>query len=254
MLIQDVLTKGEIYKRFKNALGKKDFRTASELVKQHGFLREFPEYESMMRYADNLYMKADKLIYDGENVEAMKVLRVLGNFTDFHEEVRELSKSIDAKQKFYDAIEEDNYAIAYNMMTVNEDLEETAAGQKLLDEWNKDLDIANSFAARGDVHGVKETLEKYFNVSSKYAAIGTVFAWCYINQLENAMREKRPRHEVEQGIKNYILNFGVDDQIEMFVELFKIKYPDSKLDIENLKKGSLSMWRPMMIVDSILEE
>jgi hypothetical protein len=253
VFIQDVMTKGEVFKRFREALGKKDFRIASELVKQHPFLREFPEYDTMMNYADNLYMKAQKLIYDGNNVDAMKILRVLGNFHDFKEEVRELMKEIENKQNFYDAIEDDNYAIAYNMMSLSEDLEETKVGKKLLDEWNKDLEDVNAFASVGDCEGVKNILQKYFDVSSKYAAVGTVFAWCYINQLENAMREKVARKEVEKGIKNYVVNFGVDDRIELFFELFKLKYPDTKLDIEKLKRGSMEMWRPSMIVDSILE-
>ena len=253
MFIQDVLTKGEVYKRFKAALGKKDFRLASELVKQYPFLKEFPEYDSMILYADNLYMKIQKLIYDGDNITAMKLMRVLSNFTDFKEEVRELLKDIENKQKFYDAIEDENYAIAYNMMTVTEDLQETEVGKKLQKEWDEDLEKANSFASIGDVEGVKRVLEKYFNVSSKYTALARIFAWCYINQLENALREKKRRTEIEKGIKNYIINFGLDDQIEMFYAMFKKKYKDSKLDLEHLKKGSLDMWRPTMIVDSILE-
>jgi len=251
--IQDVLTKGEVYKRFKTALAKKDFRVASELIRQHPFLKEFPEYDKMMMYADNLYMKAQKLIYDGNNVDAMKILRALGSFPDFQEEVRESLKEIENKQKFYDAIDENNYAIAYNMMTLSEDLEETEAGKKLLQEWNEDFEKANMYAALGDAEGIKNVLEKYFNVSSKYTSIATVFAWCYISQLEHALREKRNRSEIEQGIKNYVVNFGVDDQIELFYELFKRKYPDSKLKLNNLKKGSLSMWRPSMIIDSIFE-
>ncbi len=253
MFIQDIMTKGEIYKRFRNALGKKDFRTASELVKQHPFLREFPEYDKMSAYADNLYMKAQKLIYDGDNVEAMKILRVLGNFYDFKDEVRTLMKEIENKQKFYDAIEDENYPIAYNMMALSEDLEETKAGQKLLEEWNEDLRKANIYAALGDANGVKEALEKYFNVSSKYTAIATVFSWCYISQLEHALREKRKRSEIENGIKNYIVNFGLDDRIELFYEMFKKKYPDTKLQLGHLKKGSMEMWRPSMIVESILD-
>jgi len=251
--IQDVMTKGEVYKRFKVALSKKDFRVASELVRQHPFLKEFPEYDKMIMYADNLYMKAQKMIQEGNNVDAMKVLRILGNFTDFQEEVRELLKEIENKQKFYDAIEDDNYAIAYNMMTLSEDLEETEAGQKLLQEWNEDLKKANIYAALGDAQGVKSALEKYFNVSSKYNSIATVFAWCYISQLEHALREKRSRLEIEKGIKNYVVNFGVDDQIELFYELYKKRHPDTKLNLESLKKGSMEMWRPSMIVDSILE-
>ncbi|WP_434656759.1 hypothetical protein [Sulfurimonas sp. NW9] len=83
--------------------------------------------------------------------------------------------------------------------------------------------------------------------------MATIFAWTYINQLETAIREKRDRKEIENGIKNYILNFGIDDQIEILFEIFKKRYKDTKLDIEQLKKGSLSMWRPSMIVKSILD-
>ena len=251
MYIQDVLTKGEVYKRFKNALAKKDFRVASELTKQHPFLKEFPEYDKMMMYADNLYMKAQKYIYDGNNIEAMKILRVLGGFSDFKEDVRESMKDIENKQRFYDAVDEDNYAIAYNMMTLLEDLEETPAGRKLLDTWNEDLKKANIYAALGDVEGITKILQKYFTVTSKSLAIATVFAWCYMNQLEHALREKREQSEIENGIKNYVINFGLDDQIELFYEIFKRRYPDTKLTLEHLTKGSMKMWRPSMIEDSI---
>jgi len=39
----------------------------------------------------------------------------------------------------------------------------------------------------------------------------------------------------------------------MFYAMFKKQYEDSKLDLEQVKKGSIEMWRPAMIVDSILE-
>ncbi len=253
IFIQDVLTKGEVYKRFKNALGKKDFRVASELVKQHPFLREFPEYDKMMVYADNLYMKAQKLIYDGENVEAMKILRILNNFTDFTQDVRDSLQEIENKQKFYDAVASGDLETAYDMIALHEELEETKDGKKLQYAWNEDLKKANAYAALGDAQGIKQVLQKYMNIHSKYTALATVFAWCYISQLEHAMREQEDRTKIEQGIKNYIVNFGIDDQIELFYEIFKNKYPDTKLQLDNLKKGSKEMWRPSMIVDSIFE-
>lgn len=251
IIIQEVITKGEVYKRFKLLLSKKDFKSASALIKQYPFLKEFSEYDSMLKYADNLYIKIQKLILDGDNITAMKLMRVLSGFPDFQDEIRSLMKDIENKQRFYDAIESENYVIAYNMMTVTEDLQDTEAGKKLKQEWDEDLDKANSFAAKGDVEGMQKILEKYFNISSKYTALGTLFAWCYINQLENALLEKANRIDIEKGIKNYILNFGTDDQIEMFFEVFKKKLNDTKLNFEHLQKGSLSMWRPSMIVKSI---
>jgi len=84
-------------------------------------------------------------------------------------------------------------------------------------------------------------------------AIGTLFGWCYMVQLEIAIENKTPQNEIENGIKNYMLNFGLQDQIENFFTYFKDAYPNSKLSLEHLTQGSLSMWRPSMIVSSILE-
>jgi hypothetical protein len=64
---------------------------------------------------------------------------------------------------------------------------------------------------------------------------------------------KKEKVQIELGIKNYILYFGLQDQIENFFEIFIKHYPDSKLTLDVQNKGSLAMWRPSMIVKSILE-
>jgi len=72
-------------------------------------------------------------------------------------------------------------------------------------------------------------------------------------QLEQAIKRKEDKHLIENGIKNYILCFGIQDQIESFFNIFMKYYKDSKLNLELQTKGSLSMWRPSMIVKSILD-
>jgi hypothetical protein len=177
----------------------------------------------------------------------------LTDFPDFTEEVRVLMKEIDSRQNFFKAIEEEDIATAYNMLAATEDLQETDDGIKLQEEWNKDLAIANEFAVDGDSAGVEKSLLKYMKISSKHMAIGTIFGWCYMVQLENAVTNKKSQAEIENGIKNYMLNFGLQDQIENFFNYFKETYPNSKLSLEHLTQGSLSMWRPSMIVTSILD-
>jgi hypothetical protein len=71
-------------------------------------------------------------------------------------------------------------------------------------------------------------------------------------QLEEALQQNADRQKIENGIKNYIVNFGISEQIEAFFNLFEDMYPETKLNLELLKKGSFSMWRPSMIVDSII--
>ena len=252
-LIQDLLTKSEVYKRFRIAMAQKDFAICFELLKQHPFLAEFPEYETLLNYADTLYIKAQKLLEEGDTHSAIKMLRVLLDFTDFKEEAKELILQVELKQKFFNAIEEEDIATAYNMMALSEELQETEDGKKLQEEWNQDLVKANAYAVEGNITALKVVLDKYMKISSKYAALATIFGWAYMVQLEDAAARKEDRIKIENGIKNYILNFGVQDQIENFFEYFKKRYPETKLNFELLSKGSLTQWRPSMIVDSILD-
>jgi len=250
--IQEILSKGEVYKRFRVAIGQKDFKVCFELIKHNPFLKEFPEYDSLMKYGDSLYIKVNKYLQEGDTHSAIKILRILVDFTDFKEEVQTLMKELESKQKFFNSIKEGDIPTAYNMMALTEDLLLSDEGKKLHEQWNADLQKANTFAAVGDAEGVKDTLREYLNISSKYRSLATLFAWTYVVQLENALQEGYPQTEIENGIKNYILNFGLQEQIESFFAAFKEKYPASKLNLELLTKGSLSMWRPSMIVKSIL--
>ena len=253
MLIQDLMTKGEIYKRFRESIGKRNFVICSELIKQYVFLKEFPEYDTLMAYADGLYIKSQKLVHDGDTNSAVKILRVLSDFSDFKEEVSQTMKEIVSKQKFFDAVKDGNIADAYNILSLNEDLEETKDAKLLIKQWNDDLSIARSYAVFGNATEIKKALSRYMTISSKLASIGTILSWCYVIQLEKAIKEEVKQSVIEKAIKNYMLNFGFQEQIENLFELFKIKYPESKLSLEYLTQGSLSMWRPSMFVSSILD-
>ncbi len=252
-LIQEVMSKGEIYKRFRVALGQKDFKVCFELIKHNAFLKEFPEYDALMKYADTLYIKVHKSLQEGDTHAAVKILRVLIEFPEFKEEVLTLLKELDSKQKFFNAIQENDQATAYNMMAISEDLLLTSEGKDLHTQWMKDLEKANHYAAAGDAMSVKKVLSDYLNIRSKQRSLATIFAWNYIVQLESALDDDAAQDKIENGIKNYVLNFGLLEQITNFYAAFKEKYPSTKLNLELLAKGSLSMWRPSMIVKSILD-
>ena len=252
-LIQELLTKGETYKRFRVALGQKDFIICFELIKQNPYLQEFPEYGVLMSYADSLYIKSQEFLNKGDTHNAIKMLRVLQNFTDFADEVKILMRDIENKQKFFNAIKDDDMVLAYNMLAETEELLETSDGKRLHEQWNSDVSLANEQAVNGNAKEIKNILASYMKISSKYAPLAIIFGWAYMVQLENAVKAKKDKAEIENGIKNYMLSFGLQDQVENFYMIFKKRYPDSKLSLEFLTQGSMKMWRPTMIVDSILD-
>ena len=253
IFIQDVLNKGDLYKRFRNALGHKDFKICFELAKRNPFLKEFPEYDSLTQYSHTLNHKVEKLLANGDIHMAIKFLRQLVDFPEYQEKAQREIDSLDHRQKFFNAVQEDNLVLAYNMLDTTEELLTTKDGQRLQEEWNQALENAESCAARGDTTCIHEKLENFMNIQSKYRAIATIYAWAYMVQLEQAFRKDASQSELEHGIKNYVLNFGLSEQIENFDAFVKRKYPESKLNLEFLTKGSLSMWRPSMIVKSILD-
>ncbi len=252
-LIQELLTKGDIYKRFRVAIGQKDFISCFELIKRHSFLKKIPEYEILTKYADTLYMKSHEFMNKGDTHSAIKMLRILSVFDDFKDEVKELMHSVEAKGKFFTAIENEDITVAYDMMSELEELEEIPDGKKLQKQWQKDQSRANEAAMIGDAISVKKILQRYMKIRSKAIAIATLYSWCYMVQLEDMARENGSQHDIEKGIKNYMLSFGLIEQIENFFVQFKEKYPTTKLNLEQLKQGSLEMWRPSMIVPSILD-
>jgi len=251
--IQEIMSKGEVYKRFKLAIGQKDFKVCFELIKHNPFLIEFPEYNALMKFADTIYIKLNQHLKDGDIHSAIKMARVLRDFPDFQMEIHKLEFDLDSKQKFFKAIDENDTMTAYNMMAISEDLLLTSEGKILHEKWNSDIAEANAFVVNGNVEGVRRTLDQYMSISSKYRSLAVIFAWTYMVQLENALDDGVSQSKIENGIKNYILNFGIQDQIENFFASFKKKFTTSKLNLELLSKGSLAMWRPSMIVNSILD-
>jgi WD40 repeat protein len=208
-LIQELLTQGEVYKCFRTAIGQKDFTICFELIKQHQFLKEFPEYETLINYADTLYIKSQELLGKGDTNSAIKMLRILAVFDDLKEEVKILMHDIETKQKFFTAVENEEYDKAYDYMTQTEGLQDTPDGQKLQNKWYSNLAKANEFAVNSDVLNVRKTLYFYMGMSTKATAITTVFAWCYIVQLEDSARDGAPQLALEKGIKNYMLHFNL---------------------------------------------
>ncbi len=251
--IQEMFIQSDVYNRFKIALGQKDFAQVYVYLHKHPFLRNFPEYHAMMKYAQKLYDEAMDHLEKNELNSALKYLRMVTEFEEYYDKVKMLIEDIESRYKFLEAIKENDLSQAYRYLSQNEELSLTNEGKILEKKWDKALLQANKFAAKGDVAGVKNAFEEFLEVKQKFAAIASVFAYAYRTQIENAIRGAQPLHVVEKGFKNYISIFGKDEQIENLFAVFQQRYRDSKLNIELLSAGSIGNWHPAMIVSNILE-
>ena len=249
--IQDMFQESNIYNKFLVELGKKSYKSAFEYIKRFPFLKNFPEYDALIQYGNKLHNKALEYLKQNDITKALKVLKILIDFDGYKDEVEAITKEVEAKIRFYNAVSKNDLSTAYSILDQYEELLETKDGQKLQNEWNESLEEASICASKGDVVCAKKALEKYMKIPSKYAALANIFAWAYMTQLEQALKMRYDRKKIEDGIKKYVLNFGINDQIETYFRFFKKYYPESKLNLESLKKGSFEMWRPSMLDDSV---
>ncbi|MDP3021880.1 MAG: hypothetical protein Q8N01_07570 [Sulfuricurvum sp.] len=249
-LIQAMCTERRIYEYFKKVIATRNFVKFIELTKMYTFLKEFSEYDEVMLYIDQLYIKTQKEFKNGDYVNAKKGCEILILFPEYNQETREMLEIIKIKNLFYEALLANNLISAFSYLSSYPLLYDIPEAKKLESQWNKVVDKALSCAVKGDAIELRNVFVNYLSINAKFAAIGSVFAQCYAVQLEQKMELNVPSVDLENGIRNYIFMFGIDETILEFFDLFKAKYA-TKTDLKMLKQGSLNTWTPAMILSDI---
>jgi hypothetical protein len=240
-----------MYVYFKKLIAQKEFVKMFELVKNHSFLKEFNEYQAVLDYADKVYIKAQQSYVDADYIAAQKLIVLIKEFPDFAEEAREMEDAIKAKQLFYDAIHAGSLINAFAYMSSYPLLYETREGIELEEDWNKAVDIALKYAAKGEAIKIKQSLESYLDIDAKYEAMANLFQQCYNIQLEQALREKIDTETIEIGMRNYLQTFGSDDFILYYIDRYNTAHQKT-FSYENESIGDITYWTPKLIVPSIL--
>ncbi|MFA5214495.1 WD40 repeat domain-containing protein [Sulfuricurvum sp.] len=250
LLIQQLFEERKKYEYFKKVIAQSDYVKFFDLVRILPFLKEFAEYTAVMDYGDKLYIQSQKAYRAGDYATARKGCEILVAFPDYAKESQEMLETIRVKHLFYDAIASNNLINAFAYLNSYPLLYETPEAQVLERQWNVIVDNAQRYAAKGLVRETAEVFEIYQSVKDKYSAMGSVFAQCYSAQLEQKLREKASQNILEQGIRQYVALFGIDDMIAQVFEYFKRNYK-TQIDLDTLKQGSLETWTPAMIIDDI---
>ena len=248
---QELFNNHKKYEYMKKLIGQKDFKKLFELIKLHPFLTEFAEYDKVLDYADNLYIKA-QIAYDEQDFHKAEVYaKVLLSFEMYKEDITTMLDNIATEYRFNDALDSNDYEKAFTLLEQHPALYETKKAQELESRWNFHVEKAYLFAAKGDVVSVDKELDDYMQINAKYIAIATIYQQCYIAQLEKAIITKVDMKQIEEGIRRYISMFGLDELIAYFFEQFKRRYP-TELVLDKQRAGNLIAWNPTQIIQNIV--
>lgn len=251
-LIQQLFQQRTAYSLFCKKLVQKDFISLFSLLERCPFIKEFDEYDKLLDYADNFYIKASHALQNKEYPEAISYATELINFPDLKDDAQEIIESAKTSYQFAQAFEREDIASMYEMIGKYPYLSENTEARALEKEWSKHLEVAEKYAAKADVQNVCATLKDFFEIKAKHAAIAVVIQQAYISQLHHSLRSNISVAAIEDGIKQYVAFFGIDDHIENFYEKFA-QNRQTRLDISRLHKGSIHLFRPSFIIPDIVK-
>ena len=123
--------------------------------------------------------------------------------------------------------------------------------KNLEDDWKHHRVLAEKFAVKADVVSVIASLEDFFDIKAKYLSIALILRQAYLSQLYRALRAKKSNQVLEKAIKQYLIFFGIDEALEVFVQNFR-KDRSSSIELSNLQKGDINMFKPFMIIPEIV--
>ncbi len=248
---QELFNNHKKYEYMKKLIGQKNFKKLFELIKLHPFLTEFSEYDKVLDYADSLYIKAQLAYEEKDFHKAESYAKVLLSFDMYKDDVNEMLENIAVEYRFNDALDANELEKAFSLLEQYPILYETKRAQELELKWNKQVEKAYVFAAKGDVVSVDRELDDYMLINAKYIAIATIYQQCYIAQLEKAIIAKADIKAIEDGMRRYIGMFGLDELIAYFFEQFKRRYP-TEFELDKQKAGNLMTWNPTQIISHIV--
>lgn len=252
-LIQAMCNERRIFELFNKVIAARNFVKFVELVKMHPFLKEFAEYDEVMLYVDQLYIKTHREFQRGDYVNARNGCEILVHFQDYGQEAREMLEVMKIKNLFYEALRTNNYISAFSYISTYPFLYEMPEAQKLESQWNKTVDRALRQTLKGDPIELRTIFANYLSVNAKFSAIASIFSQCYAVNLEQKIGLNAPSIELENGIRNYVAMFGVNETIGDIFDAYKAKYT-TKTDLKMLKQGSYDTWMPSMILSDITEK
>ncbi len=162
-LIEFLLKKAEIIRLLREKLAKRDFKGFFDLVKTHPELKLTKEYMNVLKYAQNLYKKAQELIKQEEFEKAKKVAAVLIEIEPFKDKGYNILKRAEIGLKFLEFLAQKEYEKAIELAEMYTFLKELKSYKEFMKQLNEDFQKAEMLIKEGKTTEAFANIEKYRN-------------------------------------------------------------------------------------------
>ena len=251
-LIQSLFNEKEIYKLLRIKFQKKEFNDFFSLINRYPFLSDLDEYKSAMNYGEKLYNQANKLLLEGNYHKILNYTKVLEDFPQYKDSVKELETKANIILNFVSLIASKDYNKVYRLVKEIPFLEETEDFKHLENSWRNKVFQAEELVSTGEPKKILKELENYIPIEEKRTKILELIKSAYLNQILDLLKSRNFTEEsLNKGIKNYLRLFGFDLEISDLIEISK--KANVEIDLTNIKEGNRENWYKINLPESIFD-
>ena len=222
--IQSLFNDKQLYDLFKSKLIAKQFEDFFTLLNRYPFLYDTPEYEMAMNYGKKLKEMAMEELKNGNYKKAMLLAGTLEQFPDMKETAKEIAEKARIFSVFLNNLSKKDVDMIEKAVLDHPFLEETEDYREFKKEVNRRFSQAEKYSVKGDVMHIKEILNPFSETKIYKNRMRQILKATYLNQLISLLanysktKNKTIGNRVIKGIKNYLLLFGMDNEIGDLIE------------------------------------
>jgi hypothetical protein len=207
----------EIYLKADSLIKEKQFREYFTLTAKFEFLASEEVYKKICALAEASIAKLRKLIDEGKYDDAFSGIKQVAIFLPYKEQLMELAKEIQLRQKLLEAIQNENIQSAYELVMAYPLLESMAEFVAYDERFDEVLSAAMQSVANGEIKQVQQILSPYAGIPIFKPKIRECIRQATFNKLELLLAAKS--FTVAQTVSAYYLKeFGKDDEYEKLLK------------------------------------
>jgi len=233
-IIDLLLKQNKEFLQFLKALQTKDYSTINMLAAKYEVFQEIPSYIGLKESQKKELQKIDLLIDNGQIDNAITGITALHHSTCTQEALKDVYiKAHLAKELLYE-YEQNNFKACYELIDANEILQKLHITILLEKHWQKLMEECESFALKGDIRSLKETLQKLILIKTRTSRVGDLLRLSFQIKIKQLIAHKKFKN-AENIIYSYIDIFGMDKELNIIMNSYK-KYVPNALAITQTKE------------------
>jgi hypothetical protein len=214
-IITALLRTPTLFIEMKTAIRNKDFGEFFSLVAKNKFLKETPEYKSVLEYGDRLYQAISRKIKNRIFTNIIEEIYELEHFKLYSDELEALLEFAKQGESFLRNFKDGKYPTCLELIDEHPFLTGFSEAKELELKWRGEVDRAHEAALKGDKIEVVAILFPYTKVKTRIPTVGEIIKKAYLSQMKKAVfRDSKDQNTWEYSISKFISIFGYDNELD----------------------------------------